>query len=164
MVSPPQKQAQDPHNRRSAGSSLKTLYAKTQKNKYTRFATKLAIGTLTASILGADLTDLADGFDGMDIGDSADVGADDVGGYDGSGGDGFDGTTDGDGGAGYGDNDAAPAADQLQPDTSAGAGASAAGLPSNPADTTAWMQQQTWQNVTLPQLAGGPCPALLTVE
>ena len=161
MVSPPQRQAQDPHKSRPSGSSLKTLYAKTQKNKYTRFATKLAVGTLTASILGADLSDLADGFDGMDIGDSADVGAGDVGGYDGSGGDGFDGTTYGDSGAGYGDYDTAPAVDQPQPDTDAGT--SAGGLPSNPADTTTWMEQQTWQNVTLPQLAGAPSPALLTV-
>lgn len=43
------------------------------------------------------------------------------------------------GGAGYGHTDAAPAANQPQPDTGAGAGPGS--LLSNPADTSAWMAQ-----------------------
>lgn len=103
----------------------------TQKNALTKVATVIAVGTVSA-VVGADLTGLVAGIDAINLGG--------------------------------GDLDAPTAVDVdtgIDNQDSGDTGTSAPGntqdfsdLQNGSAETTAWMQQQYLQHITLPYLAG----------
>lgn len=134
---PPQKK------RHSLTRGLKKAYALSQKNTLTKVATGIALGAV-GSALGADLGGIVDGLDALGFGDDS-----------------IDGGTDG---------PDAPALDTTDADNQglsnssapAGGNPDFSNLQNGSAETTEWMQQKTWENVQLPNLAGPSItPAML---
>lgn len=110
-----------------------------QKNTFTKVATVVAIGTVSMA-LGADLSGIVDGFGAPDFGG---------GGIDGSNGVTF-------------DSAGANGEELGNLDTSTGSNGDFSSLQNGSAQTTEWMQQQYWQHVQLPNLAGPTVtPAML---
>lgn len=109
---------------RGSVQGLRRAYNMTQRNPWTRLATKIAVGSV-ASALGADLSGGGDAFDASDFDN----------------GDGVD----------------------YSPDVAGAVDTGCPGVPStdDSADVTEWMQQETWQSVTLPQSGWANDPAAL---
>lgn len=115
--------------RHSITGGLKKAYAMSQKNAYTKFATAVAVGTVGVAI-GTDLSGILDGLDAFDFDSSSADGANT--------------------GSDFTGNDQVPSGSGL----SSSGNMNPSDLPNGSAQATEWMQQQTWQNVTLPNAAG----------